>query len=185
MEEIIVKDLMVPLSDYATVGEDATMGDAILALEKAEKVLKSRPLHRAILVMGKNNKIVGKLSEFDVIRSLEPKYGEIGEVRAMSRAGISPEFLKSMLDKHSLWTSPFRQACRNAAKHKVKDYMYTPSEGEYLEETTPLREAIHRVIMGHHHSLLVTRGNEIVGVLRLSDGFKSVCDEIKAAVSEK
>ncbi len=185
MDDIAVKDLMVPLSDYATVSEDATMGDAILALEKAEKEFKSSHPHRAILVMGENNKVVGKLSEFDVIRSLEPKYGELDETRAISRAGISPEFLKSILDKHFLWTVPFRQACRNAAKHKVKDYMYTPSEEEYIEEDVPLREAIHQVVMSHHHSLLVTRGKEILGVLRLSDGFKAVCDEIKVAISEQ
>jgi hypothetical protein len=34
--------------------------------------------------------------------------------------------------------------------------------------------------MGRHQSLLVTRGEEIVGVLRLSDVFKKICDSIKA-----
>jgi hypothetical protein len=63
--------------------------------------------------------------------------------------------------------------------------MYTPSEEEYIEEDVPLREAIHQVVMSHHHSLLVTRGKEILGVLRLSDGFKAVCDEIKVAISEQ
>ena len=37
---------------------------------------------------------------------------------------------------------------------------------------------------GQSSSLAVTRGDEIVGVLRLSDGFKAICDEIKAAISE-
>ncbi len=33
MKLIIVKDLMVPLSGYATVSQDATLADAIKALE--------------------------------------------------------------------------------------------------------------------------------------------------------
>jgi len=108
----------------------------------------------------------------------------MGETRAISSAGVSSEFLKSALGKDFLSNIPFRKACRNAAKYKVKDFMYTTSEEEYVEENTPLKQAIYQVAMGHRHSLLVTRGDEIVGVLRLSDGFKVVCDEIKAAVSE-
>ena len=36
------------------------------------------------------------------------------------------------------------------------------------------------MIMGHHQSLLVTSGERIVGILRLSDVFKEVSDRIKA-----
>jgi hypothetical protein len=36
------------------------------------------------------------------------------------------------------------------------------------------------MVMGRHQSLLVTRGESIVGVLRLSDVFKKVSDNIKA-----
>jgi hypothetical protein len=34
--------------------------------------------------------------------------------------------------------------------------------------------------MGRHQSLLVTRGEAVVGILRLSDVFNKVCDEIKS-----
>lgn len=57
--------------------------------------------------------------------------------------------------------------------------MYTPSEGEYVEEEAGLDEAIHRLVMGHHQSLLVTRGEKIVGIFRLSDLFAEVCNLIK------
>ncbi len=185
LEDLLVIKFMVPLADYATVREEATMGDAILALEKAEKDFRSSHLHRAILVLGKDNKVVGKLSEFDVIRSLEPKYKELGETRKISRAGINVDSLKSMQTQLDLWAVPFQQACSNAAKHPVKDFMYTPTEGEFVNENATLREALHQIIIGHHHSLLVTSGDDIVGVLRASDGFKSICEEIKTVMSEK
>ncbi|MBW2216682.1 MAG: hypothetical protein JRF34_05745, partial [Deltaproteobacteria bacterium] len=66
MKTYTVKDLMVPLSEYATVLEDASLYEAVVALEKAqgefnthlEKApggfeIKRHP-HRAILVLNKD-----------------------------------------------------------------------------------------------------------------------------------
>jgi len=69
--------------------------------------------------------------------------------------------------------------CTKAANVKVKDFMYTPTEGEYIEAEAPLCEAIHQFVMGHHQSLLVMREGEIAGILRLTDVFKAVCQMIK------
>jgi CBS domain-containing protein len=57
--------------------------------------------------------------------------------------------------------------------------MYTLTEGEYVREDATLDEAIHQLVIGHHQSLLVTRGEEIVGILRLSDVFREICNMIK------
>lgn len=181
MGDITAKDLMVPIAEYATVREDATIADAILAMEKVEKEFSSKQPHRTLLVIGKNNKVVGKLSESEIIRSLDPKYGKIGQGKQLSRAGVRSTFLKSAADDALSGISSFREACKNATKYKVKNIMHTPSEGEYAKENTPLVQALYQVVINHRHSLLITRGDEIVGVLRLSDGFKAVCDEIKAA----
>ncbi|MGD8228640.1 MAG: CBS domain-containing protein [Desulfobacteraceae bacterium] len=181
MKTTPVRDLMVPLSEYATVSQEATLSEAILALERAqEKFDPKRQRHRAILVFDQNNKIVGKLSQLDILRALEPKYAEMGEPGAMSRAGFSPQFLSSMVEKFSLWDAALEELCTKAARLMVKDIMYTPSEGEYVNEGASLGEAIHMLLMGHHQSLLVTRGEDIVGILRLVDVFKAVCDAMKA-----
>jgi CBS domain containing-hemolysin-like protein len=37
LEKLIVKELMVPLSRYATVSEDATLGEAVKTLKQAQK----------------------------------------------------------------------------------------------------------------------------------------------------
>jgi CBS domain-containing protein len=181
MKSTTVKDLMVPLAEYAIVLEEATLAEAILALEKAQmEFAPSQHRHRAILVLDMNKKVVGKISMLDVLRGLEPKYGKIEQTGMLSRAGFSPEFLKSMLEKYSLWAKPLKAICAKAARLKVRHFMYTPSDGEYVDEGATLSQAIHQLVMGHHHSLLVTRGDEIVGILRLSDVFKEICEEIKA-----
>ncbi len=58
--------------------------------------------------------------------------------------------------------------------------MYSPAEGEYVKEDTLLNEAIHQLIMGRHQSLLVTRGEDIVGILRLTDVFREISDKISS-----
>ena len=177
MKNIRVKDIMVPLGEYATVFEDATLSDAIDALEAAQSQFdKSRYRHRAILVREKkNNKILGKISQLDVIRALEPKYGLLGEKEAISRGGFSPRFMKSILDQYELWYEPLKDICQKAGKQNVMDVMYKLTQGEYVKEDSGLNQAVHQLVMGHHQSLLVSRGEEIVGVLRLTDVFMEIC----------
>jgi CBS domain-containing protein len=181
LKTIAVKDLMLPLSEYATVPQDATLYDAVLALEAAQEASDpQRHRHRGVLAFDKNNKIVGKLGQLDILKTLEPKYAQMGDLGPLSRAGFSPQFLKSMVEKFALWDKPLSDICSKAARMKVKDIMYTPTEGEYVEENASLGEAIHQLVMGHHQSLLVTRGEEIVGILRLVDVFKEVCEAMKS-----
>jgi CBS domain containing-hemolysin-like protein len=59
--------------------------------------------------------------------------------------------------------------------------MHILTEREYIDEAAPLDEAIHQLIMGHHQSLIVTRGDEIIGILKLSDIFREICLMIKAS----
>jgi len=182
MKTIYVKDLMVPLDEYATVSEEATLFEAVVALEKAqEKLDRSRfkYLHRAVLVFDENNNIVGKISQLDVLRALEPKYGEMGDQQSISRFGFSQKFLQSLREQFSLLDRPFDEACKKAAQVKVKTFMYTPTEGEYIEEDSSLDVAIHRLVMGRHQSLLVTREKKIVGILKLTDVFAEIFQTMK------
>ena len=98
----------------------------------------------------------------------------MGDQSALSRAGFSPQFLKAMLGQHSLWDKPLKDVCGKAVKHKVKKFMYKPTEGEYIEESASLEEAMHLLVMGRHQSLLVTSGGNIVGILRLTDVFMEI-----------
>jgi CBS-domain-containing membrane protein len=177
-----VKDLMVPLAEYATVNEDANLYAAVLALEEAQKKFRQDAYkHRAILVLSKNGQVLGKLSQLDVIKGLEAGYKKMGDFKGISHTGFSTEFIKSMVDKYDLWQKPLEDICRRAPHIKVRDVMYTPTEGEYVPQEAALDQAIHQLVVGHHQSLLVTKDSrEIVGILRLTDVFQEVCGMIKA-----
>jgi CBS domain-containing protein len=181
-EVITVHELMVPLEEYAMVREDATLFEAVMELEKAQerRSVEKRPyLHRAILVQNKQGKVIGKIGHIDILRGLEPRYKKMGDTRTLSRAGFSPQFLETMMETYSLCDTSLIEICSKGANIRVKDFMYTPEAGEYIEADSSLCEAIHRFILGSHIGLLVVEEGEIVGVLRLSDAFMKIFELMK------
>ena len=177
MEKINVESLMVPLKEYATVRDDASMYEAVATLKKAQEEFNSKDyfhLHRQLLVLDKNGDVLGKISQLDVIRALEPKYDDMGDMKHLARTGFSENFIKSMLNKYALYEIPLADMCKRAENLMVTDFMYSPSEGEYVKADASLREAVHIFVMGEHQSLLVTRDEKIVGILRLTDVFTEI-----------
>lgn len=180
MEEYHVKDIMVPIEEYATVSKDATLYDAVIALEKAQLDFdRNHYAHRAILILDDKRKLVGKLSQLDVLRALEPKYREMQSPAGMARYGFTKKFFQSMMEQYQLWDTSLSNICKKALGIKVSEIMTTPSDGEIIDEDTPIGQAIHLLVMGQHQSLLVLKKKEITGVLRLVDVFAVIFHTIK------
>jgi len=180
MKSVLIKDIMVTLEDYATVSEEATLYEAVNDLEKAQKRFdENKYRHRAVLVYDSQGNIIGKLSQLDVLKSLEPKYEGIGDLNNLSRYGVDAERIRQMIKDYGLWKQPLDDICRKAATVKVKEIIRSPTQGEYIDENATLNEAIHHLIIGQHQSLLVKRGDKIVGLLRLTDVFKEITTLMK------
>jgi CBS domain-containing protein len=180
MKTITVKELMVPLEEYATISREATLRDAVLALEKAQLTLDPlRHKHRAILVLDESGKVVSKITMKKILIALEPNYGKVEGIEVLERSGYSPDLIKGMLENNALWAEPLQFFCKRASRLKVSDFIQVPSEDEYIDENATLGEAIRQLIAYPYHSLLVTSADEVVGILRLSDAFTKVCDIIK------
>ncbi|MCK5695952.1 MAG: CBS domain-containing protein [Desulfobacula sp.] len=179
-----VKEVMILLSEYATVNENDTLQDAIKTLYLSQQALSNNDYkHRAVLVYDKIGNITGKVSSLDVLCALEPKYSQLGhsdhlDKMGLSRFGLSNDFLHSLVENYNLWDESCESLVKKARKRKVKDIMYSPQKGEYVDEDLPISEAIHQFILGHHQSLLVLKDDKVVGILRLTDIFKLICDLI-------
>jgi CBS domain-containing protein len=175
MKNKIVKDLMIPISEYETVSAESNLYEVALALDKAQKAYEQgmHP-HRILLISDENGEIVGKISQLDVLRALEPKGQQIQNSKTLSRFGVSSQYLKPMLNQCGFWDKPLIDICRSAGRLKVKILVCAPAEGESVPEDASLSEAIHQLALEHHQSLLVTRGKKIVGILRQTDMFKEV-----------
>jgi CBS domain-containing protein len=180
VKTIAVKELMVPLKAYATVPQEATLREAVVALEKAQMMLDpSRHKHRAILVLDESGKVVSKITMKDILVALEPNYGKIEGIDVLERSGYSPDMISDLIHSNVLWSEPLQFSCERAAQLKVKDFMRAPLEDEYIDQNATLREATHQLIVQPYLSLLVTGDDEVIGILRLSDVFTRVCELIK------
>ena len=185
MKTIIVKELMVPLEAYATVPQEATLREAVFALEKSQMTLHpAQHKHRAILVLDENGKVVSKLTMKNMLVALEPNYGKLEGMGVLERSGFSPDLIKDMLEDNPLWAEPLQFFYERAATLKVRDFIQAPSDDEYIDENASLGEAINQLVTQPYHSLLVTSDDEVVGILRLSDVFARICDIIKGGEVE-
>ena len=185
MKNYCVKDLMVPISEYATVSEQATLFESVLALEKAqEKFQQSRYSHRAVLILDKNKRVIGKLSQMDFLCALEPRDANLDQIRKFKQFGFTRKAVALQQEEYLKNSPPILDIYSKAAKLKVKDLMRRPTEGEYVDEKTSVDVALHQLTAGSNLSLLVTRGTDIVGVLRLADVFAAVFHAMKESESQ-
>ena len=174
------KDLMVPVSEYATVSKEATLKEALKALENEKKSYDGGPYrHRSLVVTDEKNHVVGRVSQIDIMRALEPGYREVGDVNWMGRSQLSSRMLVTIREQFQLWEQSVESMKKTLTRLKVEDIMQVPSEGEFVEEDDTMSIAMHRIVMGNHHSLLVTRDRVIVGVLRSTDVFNALYDMIQ------
>jgi len=180
VSDYLVKELMVPLSEYASVPEGSTLFDAVLALEKAQEEFDhTKYKHRGVLILDKDKRVIGKLGQLDVLRALEPKGEDLGEINGLNQFGFSSNFVQKLRKQRRMKATPFKDLCSIASQLRVEDFMQTPSEGEIIDQEASLEMAVMQLVTGHHISLLVTRNKEIIGVLRLTDAFAAVFHTMK------
>ena len=180
MSDYRVKELMVPLSEYATVPEGSTLFEAVLALEKAQEEFDhTKYKHRGVLIMDKDKRVIGKLGQLDVLRALEPKDENPAALKDLSQFGFSSNFVHKLRKQRRLKAAPLKDLCSNASKLRVEDFMQMPSEGEFIDQEASLDMAVMQLVTGHHISLLVTSNKEIIGILRMTDAFAAVFHTMK------
>jgi CBS domain-containing protein len=170
---------MVPLSEYATVSKEATLGEAVAELKKSQEGTDNKYVHRAVLVYDESKRVVGKLSMICLLRALEPKYDEMLPKKGGLNLGLPLQFQKTMLEQLKLWDQPLDHICQKAVDKKVASFMIEPTESEFISQDASINEAIHQLVMGNHQSLIVKQGKEFVGILRLTDVFEEVSNEIE------
>lgn len=186
MNTTTVKDLMVPLSEYLTLPEGASLYEAVQTLEKArQEHVHNRYKHRAVLVLDRRGRVIGKLSQLDVLRGMQPRGEEVSRIEDIRRYGFSRGFIRRLQEQRRQERDIVRVLGWDAARLKVEDFMQAPTEAECVEEGASLETAIHQLVAGPHLSLLVTREQEIVGVLRMADVFVAVARNLTENVSSE
>lgn len=172
-----VREIMLPLSEYAVVSEEATIVDALTALQKAVKKLPpGRQPHQAVLVRNFRGEIIGKIHYFAFLRALVPDRKSLGSLGILERAGVGDDLRDTSMQLLDLLTGELVDLCERARHVQVRD-IYT-SATVSIQEDAPLSDAIRMFVSHQTLSLLVRRKEETVGILRLSDLFQELSRQI-------
>lgn len=172
-----VKDIMLSLSAYAVVEEDATLLEALQVLqESVAKLPSDRQPHRAVLVKNRRGEIIGKVHYFAFLRALVPDRRPMGSLAVMDRAGLGDDLRESSMRMLDLLTGDLVDICERARTVKVRDF-YT-SATVSIQEDAPLSDAMAMFLSHQTLSILVRRREETVGILRLSDLFDELSRQI-------
>lgn len=182
MHKYLAKDLMVPISEYATVEIGTPLIEAVQALEKAQGMYTtSKYQHRAVLVMDKSGNVVGKITQLRALKAIEPEFDYLKEIDEIKKFKFSEDYLVELRATYRDQGKIINKKTLSAAsKKKVEEFMQTHSPGEYINEDGSLDQAIHKLVSGKHFSLLVTKDDKITGILRVADVFSAVFGEITA-----
>jgi Mg2+/Co2+ transporter CorB len=180
METMRVKDIMVPLTEYATVPVGSTLYEAVLALERAQEEFDhTKYRHRGVLILDRSNRVIGKLAHLDALRALEPKTDPANGIKDLVQFGFSPMFVADLRKQERLKGAPLSDLCHKTLELKVEDFMQTTAAEALIDLEASLDIAIHQLVLGNYLSLLVTQGDEIVGILRVADVFAAVFHTMK------
>ena len=182
MEDIKVKDVMIPVKEYSRVSKDTTVHHAMLKLVKEGKDKNLPHPHRDILVENENEEIIGKLTILDIFMHMEPSYFKL--LSKNQNNFLDKKFVQRVFKDFNLWDEPMTTLCKRISAVKLEKIMYTPALSEILEENDSLDKALHSYIVGIHQPILVRKDKTITGVLRLGDVFEKVRESILSCAIE-
>ena len=136
-----VKDLMVPIQEYAKVNREASLYDALIALETAQsKLAEGKAPHRAVLVQDELGNLVGNIGRLTFIKALGAWFSTPKTREEMDRAGISPASISTVMSHMRFFHEDLGTLRERAKSIKARDVMHPV--GESIDENASLQEAI-------------------------------------------
>ena len=165
-EEPRVKDIMVPLSSFSRIRENRTVFEAIGAiLEAFNRTMSTSTVqetaHRSILVMDKDDDVIGIITFTDLLQGLQPQYMRLLTERLSMADSISLE--------SPAVSGMFTIMTRDLTAKSVHEVM--SDAPPVIDGDANLMEAVDRLLALGLRRLLVQENGKIVGVIREQDLF--------------
>lgn len=183
LDEKTVRDLMVPIEQYAVVSEDATLLDALYALDHTQKLNdESSHQHRAVLVRSHSGRIIGKVGHLAFLRAVRTTREQFSSSSQLDRAGVHEEMMQASERAYRLLSEDVCDLCSQARTIHVRQAMHPVSER--IEENANLLDALDAFDRWQTLSLLVTRYDRAIGLLRVVDLFDEIASIMKRCAEE-
>ncbi|MFW5731268.1 MAG: CBS domain-containing protein [Desulfonatronovibrionaceae bacterium] len=184
MKQTTIKDMMIPRDQYLILDESSSLIQAMIALAERHKE-GCGPVHNTVFVSNSRGEIVSRLTIFDLMRAVEPKYQEVTELN-LNHFGFSNEYLESILKTNDLWAKPLEELCSKVPRIKIRDIMLKIPQSEKISISEDLHRAMNRMILNRHHLLLVyDRNNQFTGTLRSIDLFQLILNLVEQCQLKK
>ena len=175
MKEILVKDVMIPISSYVTVKPENRLPGVLRAIE-AKRQSEQGNAHRDAIVIDQDGRFVGKVTMLDIFRALEPNIRKIQ--KAQQKQTLTEGFVRKAVQELNLWLEPVEDVCSRGSEVTVADAMHVPKKSEYIQEDESLERALSFYVMGVHQPLIVKKGDDVTGILRFGDLFEIVRERL-------
>ncbi|WP_028315655.1 CBS domain-containing protein [Desulfatibacillum aliphaticivorans] len=160
--EKLVRDVMIPISAYSTLAENATLKDAVATLKQSylgrdNTSSLTESGHNSLLVLSSSGKMLGVLAIEDIFNAVVPAYLSAPKPSTADSIQYSPMFWRGIL---------CAQLAQNA-NTRLKDIM-SPAPLT-IDADANLMEAVYSMLQNETGRLAVTDQGEVLGIIRKQD----------------
>ena len=145
METKMVKDLVIPITDYPHMPYWGTLREAIAQLN-----VSFETGHHTVLVFDEAYKLVGMLLEKDILQGLEPKFAQHHE------NGVP-----------ILWDEILKSGAEERLGRPIKEFMSEVKTT--IDAEDKILKASHIMLNDNVFLLPVMEGDKLIGVVRMGD----------------
>ncbi|MBI4804351.1 MAG: CBS domain-containing protein [Desulfovibrio sp.] len=170
-----------PVTDIMTPAEDLPSITARTSLMEAAETLRRKtadPQARLVAVRGQDGAVAGILGMVDLLRGLNPKYADAGFFSDMAEHGVGSDMLGMFVEQYTLNPESLGALTRAASTNTVESLLGAPSEDESIDAMATLDVAIDLMVLKRRDYLLVTRGEETIGVIDAASVFDLLLKQI-------
>ncbi len=169
-----IRDFMIPVADYPSVRDTATLREVIDVILNAElHVGDKRSLPRVVLVFDGIDVLVGYVRRRDIMRGLEPSFlvsQPLEYRRKLFDVSVDPNLSEVMYDR-------VVQGIQSQADRLVSEVM-CPLEAT-IEADDHLMKAVYEMVSLNVSLIPVLDGGQLVGVVRSADVFRELAELLK------
>jgi CBS domain-containing protein len=183
-DEKRVKDIMIPIEEYDTVSISARLCDAVSILKRNHEEIKScgeGSYHKTLFVVDGADKIVGKISMYDLIRGLVPeaaKPPQVSRAYHLMRSSRAQEVASEVSDfqeEYKWLHNTFFDLVTQESQKRVEDVM-SKVEKSIIDEADRINHAVYIMFKEDVRQQVIFRGTKAVGVINLHVIFDELID---------
>jgi len=173
LTERLVKDIMIPLTDYPHIPYWYSIRQAIGMIKAIAQDPEKKMEPRLLLVFDEKYQLLGYVSLWEMLRGIEPRFLRHPEAAHVHGVQI-PD-----LDLGVLWKGLFTRGCKEEANKPVSEVM-APIRAT-IKDTDSIVKAAYTMVQTGMEIIPVMEANKVVGITRMIDIF----DELTTAVLER